>query len=525
MLRRSRKPAEPSGPAAPADDALADPATGLEGSAGVVSNTALALVTQAVTAGLTGVLTLYLTRALGPRSFGRFSLAVSLVSVLLVVADGGIAASSGRFLAEQRRDRARMQQILADALTLKLVSAVLISVILWAVARPLASAYGDPGLTWPFRAVAIVLFAETVMVQYCFALVSVERISANLGIYTAESIAETLASIGLVALGGGAGGAAFGRAIGYVVGAGAAILISRRVFGRGALSPRRPDRKQVTPMLRYAGVMFVVSGAWALFSQIDVLLIGAYVGSTQVGLFSAPLRLCNLLHYPGLAVQNSVGPRLARGPGREPDVRSFMAAMRGLVILQGIIAAPALVWASPIIRLLLGPHYDGSAPVLRILAPFLFLQGIGALVSAAVNYLGESRRRIPIAIGAFLVDLLLDVILIPRIGALGGAVATSVAYALYVPAHLWICRRALALSLRPLMITTLRSLLAGAGTAAVLWLAGTSPTLGIGSWVLGVVGGTVAFVALLLATREVSVTELRSLRGATAAYVGTRLGR
>jgi O-antigen/teichoic acid export membrane protein len=479
-------------PTAPPDDSTA----------GVVSNTALAFATQVVTAGLTGLLTLYLTRKLGPRSFGEFSLAVGVVGVLLVVADGGIAASSGRFLAEQRRDRERVITILGNSLTLKLIVALVASVATFALAGPLARAYGDSGLVWPFRAAAIVLFTESIMVQYSNALVSVERISANLRVYTAESIGETLASVLLVALGGGAGGATFGRAIGYTIGLLAAMIVSVRIFGRGALQPVKPDRQVVRPILRYAGVMFVVSGAWTLFSQIDVLLIGAFVGNAQVGLFSAPLRLSNLLHYPGLAVQNSVAPRLARGPGREPDVESFQIALRYLVILQAAMVAPVLVWAGPIIHLLLGSDYAKSAGILRALAPFVFLQGLGPLISVGVNYLGESRLRIRIAIAAFLIDLLLDVILIPRIGALGGAIATSVAYAMYVPAHLLICRNLLHISLRPLAITALRSMVAAAGAAALLGLAGTSRSLTVTEWVFGATSAGAAFTGLLMLTGE-----------------------
>ncbi|MGI9185281.1 MAG: oligosaccharide flippase family protein [Solirubrobacteraceae bacterium] len=491
--------------------------------ADVVSNTALALVTQVVTAGLTAVLTLYLTRKLGPRSFGEFSLAVSVVGVMLVVADGGISASSGRFLAEQRRDRQRVVTILANALTLKLIVALTASVALFALAAPLAHAYADPDLTWPFRAVAIVLFTQSLMAYYSNALVSVERISANLAIYTAESIAETLASVALVALGGGAGGAAFGRAIGYAVGAVAAIWLSARVFGRRALVPAKPNRGVVGPIVRYAGVMFVVSGAWTLFSQVDVLLIGAYVGSAEVGLFSAPLRLCTVLHYPGLAIQNSVAPRLARGPGREPDVRSFQVALRGLVILQAAMLAPVLVWASPIIDLLLGSGYARSAEVLRALAPFVFMQGLGPVISVGVNYLGGSRRRIRIAVAAFLIDLLLDVLLIPRIGALGGAIATSVAYALYVPAHLLICRDLLGISLRPLTITSIRALIASAGAAGVLWLTGTS-SLSLSDWLLGGAGAAAAFIGLLLLSREVSPSDFRRLARAVARLARSRTG-
>ncbi len=478
--------------------------------ANVATNTALAFATQVVTAVLTAFLTLYLTRALGPHGFGRFSLAIGVIGVLIVIADGGIAPAVGRFIAEQRGDRSAVSRLLGNALAMKLLLGLLTSGALIVFAAPVAHAYGDPGLTWPLRGVAVAMFGQSILMLFSSALVSVERISANLAVYTVESVAETIASVAFVVLGGGAAGAAWGRAAGYVVGGVASAILAARVFGWRGLVPYRPDRATSVPIIRYAGVLLIVSGAWTLFSQVDILLIGAYVGATQVAFFSAPIRLCNVLHYPGLAVSNSVAPRLARRPGSEPDVASFMTSLRLLVILQAAMVAPALIWARPIILLLLGRHYAPAAPVLRALTPFLFFQGIGPLVSVGVNYLGESRQRIWIAAAAFIIDLLLDVILIPKIGALGGAVATSVAYGMYVPAHLLICRRLLSISLRPLMVTTMRSLAAAAAGGAVLFAVGTKH-LSVADWVIGTVGGLAAFTAVLLLTREIVPSELRSV--------------
>ena len=474
----------------------------------MVSNTALALATQIVSAALTALLTLYLTRALKPHAFGQFSLAVSVASVLIVFVDAGIAVSTPRFIAERRSDHSYGARILSNALTFKLATGLVTSIVLVALAVPLADAYGDHGLVWPFRAIAIALFGQNLLMLFSSALVAVERIAANLLLYFSESVVETVASILLVALGGGAVGAVFGRAAGYVAGGAAAMIIGARVFGWRAIRPRRPESDLMRPLLSYAGVLFVVSGAYTLFSQIDIILIGVFKGSAEVAFFSAPLRLCALLHYPGLAIQNSVAPRLARSEDREPDVRSFVIALRLLVILQAAMCAPALVWAGPIIHLLLGSAYAPAAPVLRGLVPFLFLQGLGPVVSTGVNFLGESRQRIWIAIAAFVIDLILDVILIPPLGALGGAIATSVAYAVYVPAHLLICRRLLGVSLRPLAVSTARSLTAAAAAAGILALVGTS-SLSVADWAVGAVGGTAAFTLVLLATREVRSSELR----------------
>jgi O-antigen/teichoic acid export membrane protein len=474
---------------------------------GVVRNTVLATVTQVVTAALTAGLVLYLTRKLRPHGYGEFALAVAAGGVLFVPADLGISPAAGRFLAQYRRDRGVASSFMGNAVVLKLILSALTSVALFILAPIIADAYGTAQLTWPLRGVSVALFGQSMFALYSCALVSVGRIAANLKLYSAESVAETLASIVIVALGGGAGGAAFGRGIGYLVGAGVGAALAWRVFGRAALLPESIHRARIAEISRYAGVMFVVNGIWTLLGQTSVLLLGAYVGTTQVGLFSAPARLSTVLHYPGLAVQNSVAPRLARGKDLRPDVRSFMTALRYLVILQVIVTAVILVWAGPIIRLLLGHSYAGSAGVLRAMTPFIFLQGIGPLVTVAVNYLGETRRRIVIALASLVIQLVLSVILIPSDGAIGAAVAASVAYVLYVPAHLYLCQELLSVSLRPLLLTLAKSGVAGALAAGVLALAGTSHLSPL-AWVWGAIGAGAVFVAGLIATGELTMGEL-----------------
>ena len=296
--------------------------------AGVVRNTTLALVTQLVTAALTAFLTLYLTRVLGPRRFGEFALAVAVIGVLLVPADLGISPSVGRFIAEHRDDLPAASVLLANALALKLIASFVASAGVFLLAAPLATAYGDPQLTWPFRGVAVALLGQSLMMLYSTALVSTGKISANLRLYTSESVAEVVASVALVALGGGATGAAFGRAAGYAVGAGTAGALALRAFGARAFELRSPSRRAVVQITRYAGVLFIVNGAFTLFSQIDILLIGAYVGHRPGRPFLGPaspfdaaaLPRARRLEQRFAAIGASIRARTGRGivPRRAP---------------------------------------------------------------------------------------------------------------------------------------------------------------------------------------------------------------
>ena len=174
---------------------------------------------------------------------------------------------------------------------------------------------------------------------------------------------------------------------------------------------------------------------FAALTQIDILLIGAILGTSAVGIFQAPAKLITFLHYPGLALSAGVSPRLARG-ATAANVAAFSAGIRYLMVLQGLLVVPTIVWAGPITDLVLGEEFAESAQVMRALAPLTFLFGIAPIVSVAVNYMGEARRRIPIAIAALVANCIVSVVLLYEIGVVGSAIGADVAYLIYVPGPL-----------------------------------------------------------------------------------------
>ena len=123
-----------------------------------------------------------------------------------------------------------------------------------------------------------------------------------------------------------------------------------------------------------------------------------------------------------------------------------------IVLFQAALLAPIVVWGGPIAELLFGEEFAESGDVLRWLAPFVFLSGLAPLVSLGANYLGLARRRAPIAIAAVALNIVVDLALIPTIGVIGAAIGTSLAYAVYVPAHVWLCWRELGLALRDAIV-------------------------------------------------------------------------
>jgi len=471
-------------------------------------NTFFGLATQITTAAFTAVLTLYLVRALGPHDYGLFALSVGIGTILVLFADFGISGASGRFIAEESGDRRRVAAVVSDSTWLKLAVLLPVCGALWLLAGPIANAYNAPGLVWPLRGMAIATVGQGMFIFYRNAFVSIRRVSLTWRMTLFESACEAGASIALVLFGAGAAGAAFGRGIGYVVGTLFAVVMIGKVLGGGAIG--FSGRGQAARVARYGGSLLIVTIAYTLFEQIGVLLIGAIIGTSAVGIFEAPMRLTLFLSYGGQAVAFGVGPRLARSGEEGPDARSFVLATRALLVLQGALLAPVLVWARPIADVALGSGYHGSVAVLRALAPFMFLLGVGTFITLAVNYVGEAKQRIWLSIATLVLCGAIDLALLPTIGVVGAAVGMGVAFTGYVAGHFWICKRVFHFPVRRLVLTLVRCLLAACAMGAVLFTVGTS-SLTLTQWVIGALGGAAAYVVVLLASGEVSRSEISAV--------------
>jgi O-antigen/teichoic acid export membrane protein len=470
-----------------------------------------AVATQATTAAFTAGLTLYLVRALGPDDYGVFALALGLGTALTIIADAGVTPSAARFIAARQSDRASVSRIVVNAATLKIAAVIPLSAALAALAGPIADAYGNGDLETPLRLMAVALVGQSMFALFREAFVALGLLAMTWRTVLLESAVETSASVALVAGGAGAAGAMLGRATGYLVGAVMTVYLLRRLLARLPNARRAEPGVRRRTLAAYAGVVFLIDVAFTLFEQIDVILIGAIISTRAVGVFEAPLRLTLFLGYGGQALALAVAPRLARRGA--PEVRTFTATTRYLLLLQGALLAPVLVWAGPIVDLALGPSYGESGSVLRALAPFVFLSGLGTFITITVNYLGQARRRVPLAIAAVLLNAAIDLVLLPSIGVIGGAIATDIAFGVFVAGHFWICRSALDIPLRPLAWSLARCLAAVAAMAGVLALFGTS-SLSAVDWVAGSIAASLVYLVALRVLGELSASEIARARQA-----------
>jgi O-antigen/teichoic acid export membrane protein len=475
----------------------------------IATNTAFAFLVQFLSSVFTIGLTLFLVRALSPHGYGVLVLASTIAGFLLLPADFGVTQSTARFVAQYYEKKPLVAVIVANALKLKLLLTGGACVLLLATAGKLASLWGNPELAWPLRAMAIALFGQSVMGLLCGVANAQGRIDLNLRVYLTESVVETFFAVILVLAGAGAAGAAAGKAAGYIAATVIAVLMTVGLVGRSAVSLRVESNGWMRTIARYGGALILVDSAFVLFDQIDVVLIAALLSTTAVGIYAAPLKLVSFLMLPAAAISAGVAPRLATEAGREAEKSAFLRAVRLIAVFQGFFIAPLLVWATPIVDVLLGADkYGRSIAVLRAFIPFVFFSGFGILFSITANYLGQARRRIPVALLTVLINLGIDLTLIPRIGVVAGAIGTDVAYVFYTLAHGWICTRIIQIPLRPMLAPLISVGFASAAMAGSLVVFGTGH-LSVGRIILGGIIASVVYLVIACLTHGIRVVEIR----------------
>jgi O-antigen/teichoic acid export membrane protein len=494
---------------------LADP--------GAARNTLLQLLSNMAGVVFTAGLTLFLVRALGASGYGHYALAVNIAALLVIPTGLGLPMSVGRYLADHRGDPGQLRAILLLGLRLQVPAGLIAAVALFAAAGPVAGAYGDPHLAWPLRWVALSVMGQALFGFLIAAGTALRQSGIPLRLALVESATETSSSIVLVVLGGGAAGAVLGKSIGYAIATVAGIYLLVRMLARIGGRERTQSKVGARDVLGYAGATFIVDLGWTLIARIDILLIGALLTSAAVGRFNAVLRILTVLGYLGVAVSQGVAPRLSTGGGGTPDVRAFSQGLRYLLIVQGLVLAPMIVWSRPLVDLLLGHGFAQSAPVMQVLSVTAFVSAPAALLSVSINYLGAAQRRVKIVALTLLLGIVATYVLIDRKGLIGAAVADDLVSAVYVVATLWLCARLITIDLESLVLSVARILISAAAMALVLLIVGTDH-LSPAQWLVGAAAGGAAYAGVLFITREISIVELRGVtaRFATAALPARR---
>ena len=391
-------------------------------------------------------------------------------------------------------------------LKLRVVTACVIFGALFALAGPLASAFGEGGLEGAVRAAAIALFFSAGFSWVSGVYEGVQQGETLALMAIVKAAVEFLAVLTVLLLGFGVVAALLGNALGYAAAVGLGLYLMRTHL-RWRDSMSEVDVSTST-ILRYGNHIWLAGVAWLLFERVNLVLLGAFIDTNAVGLYDAPWRVATILGLLGLSLASSVAPRIA-AVDRETGAALLTKALRVSLVFYLVLGVITAVAADDLIVTLLGAEFARSATVLRVLLPYVILIGLAPLLSRALDYVGVAAIRKWIALGAFTVNLILDLILIPTIGLLGAAIGTDAAIFVFVAGHYIVVARLFPMERGALIATIVRACIAAAAGGAVCWAILALPGPGLVRLAAAFPVGIAVAVVVLVVTGEVPAHTLR----------------
>jgi len=208
-----------------------------------------------------------------------------------------------------------------------------------------------------------------------------------------------------------------------------AAAVTAVVLVRACGRPRWP--RGMTWRLAGVGVPSTLAVLLAAgHARLDVVLLQSFDGAEPVGQYAVALGLAEMVTFGGVAVGLTLFPRIAAAAAENPrgGAAQTASAMR-VVVGASLLGIVALALIGPrLIELVFGSEFDRAGNPLRALLPGVV--GMTLLHVVRSDLYGRGRPWLVAgASGAGVgLNLALNVVLIPRYGATGAAVANSITY-------------------------------------------------------------------------------------------------
>lgn len=405
-------------------------------------------------------------RYLTKDDFGDYTYALAIASLLATTFVLGLPETISRYVPIYRQQGLRGRQAGALALAVAVVAgAGLIAVLIVELfTGEVASAMGSPtagkllaililvvptdGLNFVFQGLFAALGRVRAIFFRQYVLVPGVRFLVALAMILSEQDVTFLA-------------------IGYVVASALGIMWFVSLLTpaiKKQVSERFTDFEvPAREILSFALPVFVTNVFWIVLFAFSTIALGVMTDATEVADFQAVLPPARL-NYLAMAIFSILFlPTIAGLFGRQrfDELRdTYMVTTTWLVVLTVPVLALTTVFAPTFVTVFFGENYDTSIWILAVLAVAYYLHAAAGPNSATLKVYRRLRYTVTIDLLALIAGVVLNLVLIPPLGAMGAALATLLAIVLRNIPYAWALSRIAGINILQLSYLKLQAVVA-----------------------------------------------------------------
>ena len=364
-----------------------------------------------------------IARYLPAEEYGKASVILIFITLRGIVSEVGLSSSLIKFVNEARGEDER-RRVVSTVLVASLMLAVPIAVVCVVLAGPLSGVLlGSAGYK-SLMLIGIVGGFGNALLQVGLAFERAHARSRRYVVYTLAKggLALALSVALVVGLRKGAVGLLLGTALPPVV---IGVVSYARLFGRYAAGV---SRRVLSSVLEFGSPLVPMNVAMWVLAYSDIYLLRRLAGGGQalseVGLYQYAHEICLVLVLP-ITSLNLAWPHFIFSNHSKPGANElFSRAHLYFAFLLVEVGFLLSLFARPVIALVGSAQYAGSAPVVPILAGSLVFYGFSIVFSSGLYVAGKTRVLAAAVTACAVLNVVLNVLLIPGLGKQGAALAT-----------------------------------------------------------------------------------------------------
>jgi O-antigen/teichoic acid export membrane protein len=394
-------------------------------SEGLIRGAGFALVLQVLGVALTYLLHVTLARWLGAAGYGVYAYILSWATVLATVGALGLPLASLRFVSQHFAAQrwAELRGVLFGAPALVMLGSMAVF-SLGAVGAMSASA--DP-LPWILGFACVPLLAQLALGT------EIARAIGSIGASLVPGrVLRPLFTLFLISVIWAQTTEPLAAVAATVVALTVVIMVQGTWLYRLIPMEGRAARPVYKPRLwlRAAFPMMVATGTALFLTQLDLLMVGLLLDEHSTGLYSAAAKTAAILPLVLYAFNVAAAPSFAalheRGDTRQLQELASRVARWAFWPSLGV-AVGLSVSAGWILGWFGAPFVAARGAVVLLTAAYLFSAGVGS-VGYLLNLTGHEHHNARTLLWAAVIDVALNLALIPTMGILGAALATALTW-------------------------------------------------------------------------------------------------
>ena len=363
----------------------------------------------------------YVSRVLGPIGNGKVSFATSVVYYFTMIATLGIPTYGVKVCAQFRDNKEKLSKIVKELLAIESIMMIISYVLFFALLYSVPRLYQDKTL----MIVNSVSIALTVFgVEWFYQAIE------QYDYITIRNILFKIVSIFLMF-------ACVHKSRDYVLYGAITVLgtVGSNVLNiirlRKLVDFKNNQKLELLRHIRPIMILFMFSASTMVYTSLDTVMLGFIKGDEAVGYYNTAVKLKNLLVSLVTALGTVLLPRLSNILANK-DYKSFNRLIRQSFNFVMMIALPITAYcvteAERCIDFLAGQGYDPSILPMQLISFAIVFIGFTNIIGIQVLIpLGKEKYTVISTVVGAIVNLVLNIVLIPMWSSAGAALATTIA--------------------------------------------------------------------------------------------------